>query len=92
MHTSLWSFLSVSSQPIFTPPYATLALTSNTYTLLTSSPTPGSITYHYQVPHNSAHTQPLFIPLWYSNDVRTFETNLYPRQYHLQIHSATSPH
>ena len=28
--------------------------------------------------------------IWYSNAVTTFETNPYPHQYHLQVHSATS--
>ena len=40
IHTTLWSSPLINSEPIFTSPYPTLALTSNIYTLLTSSPSP----------------------------------------------------
>ena len=39
-HTAIWYFPLMNSQPIFTPPYPTLALASHIYTLLTSSPSP----------------------------------------------------
>ena len=72
---------------IFTPPYPTLALASNIYTLFTSSPSPQvpffSIRYHYHFCHNSPHMPAIFFfHIWYSNAVTTFETNPYPRQYH----------
>lgn len=38
IHTTLWSFPLIKSQPKFTAPYPTLALASIIYTLLTSSP------------------------------------------------------
>ena len=38
------------------------------------------------------HTHTLyFFHIWYSNAVTTFQTNPCQRQYHLQIHSTTSP-
>ena len=40
IHTTLWSFLVMKSQPKFTPPYPTLALASIIYTLLTFSAAP----------------------------------------------------
>ena len=50
-----------------------------------------SVTYHYHLRHNSPHTHATFLfHIWYSNAVTTFETNPYPQQYHLQVHSATS--
>ena len=64
MHTSLWSFLSVSSQPIFTPPYATLALTSNTY--------PSSHLVPPQVPFFFNH-----IPLSSTSQLGTYATFIY---------------
>ena len=41
IHTTLWSFPLMNSRLIFTPPCLTLTLTSNIYTLLTSSHFPG---------------------------------------------------
>ena len=73
----------------------TSALASNNYTLLTSGPSPQvpffqvhtAITYVI-----TNHTRTLyFLHIWYSNVVTTFETSLYQRQYHLQIHSTASP-
>ena len=50
-----------------------------------------SITYHYHLRHNSLHTYATFLfHVWFSNTITTFETNPYPQQYHLQVHSATS--
>ena len=50
-----------------------------------------SITYHYNLRHNSPHTHATFLfHVWFSNVVTTFEANPYPQQYHLQVHSATS--
>ena len=51
----------------FTTPYPTLALAFNSYTLLSSSPSPtvpfSPITYQYHIRHSSSHT--LFIFLQY---------------------------
>ena len=50
-----------------------------------------STKYHYHLRHNSPHTHATFpFHIWYSNAVTTFDTNPYPQQYHLQVHSATS--
>ena len=85
-----------NSRLIFTPLCPTLALASNIYTPFISSPSSQvpffSITYHYHLRHNSPHTHTIFFfYIWYSNAVTTFKTNLYPQQYHFQVHSATSP-
>ena len=53
IHTTLWSVPLVNSLPIFTPPYPTIALASNIYTILASSPSPEipffPTTYQYQI-------------------------------------------
>ena len=95
IYTTLWSFPLMNSRLIFTPPCLTLALASNIYTLLRSSLSPR---FHFFQSHTTItyatthHTRTLyFFHIWYLNAVTTFETNPYPRQYHLQIHFVTSP-
>ena len=65
-HTTLWSLPLMNSRSIFTSPCPTLALASNIYILLTSSPSHQvplfSITYHYHIRHNSPHTHAVFFP------------------------------
>ena len=46
-----------------------------------------SITHRYHLCHNSPHTNTTF-RIWYLNAITTFETNLYPQKYHLQVHSS----
>ena len=49
-----------------------------------------SITYHNHICHNSPHTHAIyFFHICYLSGLTTFETNLYPRQYHLQINYVT---
>ena len=66
IHTTLWSLPLMNSRSIFTSPCPTLALASNIYTLLISSPSPQvpffSIMYHYQMRHNSPHSHAIFFP------------------------------
>ena len=78
-----------------TPPCPTPALASNIYNLFISNPSFQvpffSTTYHYHLRHVSPHMYATFLfHIWFSNAVTTFETNPYPQQYHLQVHSATS--
>ena len=65
-HTTLWFLPLMNSRSIFTSPCPTLALASNIYTLLTSSPSPQvpffSIMHHYHILHNSPHTHAISIP------------------------------
>ena len=64
------------------------------YTLLTSSPSPrfhffqSHTTITYVTTHDIRNLY--FFHIWHTNVVTTFETNSYPRQYYLQIYSATS--
>ena len=66
LHTTLCSVRQMKPQPIFTALYPTLALVSNTYTLLTSSHSPTipsfPITYQYHMDHSSPYTQLIFLP------------------------------
>ena len=66
LHTTLWSVCQMNSQLIFAAPYPTLALAFNTYTLLTSSPSPTvpffPITYQQRIRHSSPLTQLMFVP------------------------------
>ena len=65
-HNTLWYLPLMNSRSIFTPPCPTLALASNIYTLLTSSPSPQvpffSVSYHYHIRHNSPHMHTIFFP------------------------------
>ena len=68
--------------------------TSNIYNLLISNRSLQvpffSTTYDYLLRHNSRHTHPTFVfHIWYSNAVRTFETNPYPQKCYLQVNSTT---
>ena len=87
----LWFHIHPSS----IPPCPTSALASNIYNHSISNPSPRfrflSVTYHYPLRHNSPHTDATFLfHIWYSNAIPTFETNSYPQQYHLQVHSVRS--
>ena len=66
LHTTLQFVRQMNSQPKFTAPYPTLAMTFNTYTLLTSSPSPTVLffpmPYQYHIGHSSPHTQLIFLP------------------------------
>ena len=78
IHITLWPFLLMNSRPIFTPSCPTLALASNIYTVLTSSPSPQvpffksrtAITYV-----TTHHTRTLhFFTIWYLNAVITYQS------------------
>ena len=66
LNTTLRSVRQKNSKPLFTAPYPTLAPAINTYTLVTSSPSPTvpffPITYQYHIRHSSPHMQLIFLP------------------------------
>ena len=94
LHNTLWSVHQINFQPILTTPYPSLTLAS--------IPIPSSclvphLQFHFFKSHTNItyvtahHTRNLYpFHIWCSNAVTTFKTNLYPQQYHLQVHSTTS--
>ena len=67
-----------------------LILTPSSYLVPTPTVPYFTITYQYHIRHSSPTRNSYSFHTWYSNAVTTFETNPYPQQYHLQVHSATS--
>ena len=91
-HNTLQSVYQIKFQPIFTAPYPSLALAS--IPIPSSNLVPPPLfhffqSYQYHIRHSSPHKLFSF-HIWCSNAVTTFETNPYPQQHHLQVHSATS--
>ena len=66
LSTGLQSVRQKNSYPLFTAPHPTLAPAINTYTLVTSSPSPTvpffPITYQYHIRHSSPHMQLILLP------------------------------
>ena len=93
-HNTLWSVHQINFQPIFTAPYPSLALALTPIPFSHLVPPPQ---FHFfqsrtNITYVTAHhTCNLYsFQIWCSSAVTTFETYLYPQQYHLQVHSAIS--
>ena len=94
IHNILWSVDEMNFQPIFTTPYPSLVLAfiAIPSSLLLHPPRFHFLQSHTNITYITAHhTGNLYsFHIWCSNVVATFETNPYPQQYHLHVHSATS--
>ena len=95
LHNTLWSAHQINHQInlIFTTPYASLARSSKPVSSPHLVPPPR---FHFFQSHPTSHvtahhTRNLyFLHIQCSNAATTFETSLYPQQYHLQVHFVTS--
>ena len=94
LHKTLWSVHQINFQPIFTTPYPSLALPSIPIPSSHLVPPPQ---FHFSNHIPISHTSQLTTHATYILSIygvrmpsqHTFKTNLYPQQYHLQVHSTT---